>query len=184
MKPIFYFCCQSEECIEHHEGPFGMYWSTVAPQLGTLISIGSEERWCIVKITTYRSETAQDVDTVYVAYVHPLGLPIPPESEWDCDLVPDPPQSISAEIVLIGQMELGMCVGEGIDTPEIGEQIESILEPTEEGPVPLEVPKLWAINRVVSYSPTEEIRIQTLQETTFVKVFLCWCEPTDADPTT
>lgn len=145
--------------------------------------MGREERWGIVKITTYRSETAQDIDTVYVAYVHPLGLPIPPESEWDCDLAHDPPQSIAAEMVLVGQMELEMCVGVGVGTPEIGEQIESTVEPTEEGPIPLEVPKLWTRRRVVSYLPVEEMRIPILGETTFVKVFLGWCEPTEAAST-
>lgn len=157
-----------------------MAWSALAPQLGTIVSMGDEVRWRIVRITTYRPETAQEVDRVYVAYVHPVGLPVPPDSEWNCDLDPDPPQRVSAEVVFIGQIELQRSAGGGIESPPIGEQIESIVEPTEEGEIVLEVPKLWTRRRVVPYFPVEEMRIAIPEETIFARAFLCWCEPTES----
>ncbi len=176
MKPIFYFCCQPEEYINPDEAEWCMAWSTLAPQLGTIVSMGDEARWRIVRITTYRPQTAQEVDSVYVAYVHPVGLPIPPESEWDCDLEPDPPQRVSADVVFIGQIELQRSAGRGMVPLRIGEQIESIVEPTEEGEIILEVPKIWIRRRVVPYFPVEEVQIAIPEETIFARAFLCWCE--------
>jgi hypothetical protein len=179
MKPIFYFCCQPENCIDFHEAEWCLVWTEEPPQLETVVSMGGEARWRVVKIATYRPETPQDVDSIHAAYVHPLGLPVPPESEWDCDLLSDPPQSICAEVALIGQTELGIGWGEGIDVPKIGEQIESILELTEEDLIPVEVPKFWTRCRVVPYLPLEKTRIATLEEASFARIFLCWCEPTE-----
>lgn len=180
MKPIFYFCCQTQDLIQNQEGEWDFQWSHEEPQLGTVVSMGSEVRWCIVKITTYRSETAQDVDHVYVAHVHPLGHPIPPESEWNDNLEFDGKQSVYAEVVGIGQEELGSGMQRGVKTPNIGEEIESIIEPTEAGTNVLDAPKIWTTSKVASYIPISEIRMANPKTAIFAKAFLCWCKPADA----
>lgn len=176
MKPIFYVCCQEKYCVENRELEWCFGWSPEIPQLGTRVSMGTEARWSIVKITTYHAETAHEVDRVYIVHVHPVGLPVPPESEWDRELEPC---SFSAEVVLIGQEAIELSLMRGIDTPEIGEQLESIIEPTTEGTVLLEARKCWTRRLIVSYRPVEELRMVTPEETSFARAFLGWWEPTE-----
>lgn len=175
MKPIFYVCCQEKYCVENRELSWRFGWSPEIPQLGTRISMGTEARWSIVKITTYHAETADEIDRFYIVYVHPLGLPVPPESEW----YSEKPCNISAGVVLLGQEEIELSMMRDIDVPEIGEQLESIIEPTPEGTVLLEAEKSWTRRRFVSYRPVEELRMVTPEEASFARAFLSWWEPTE-----
>jgi hypothetical protein len=115
MNPIIYACCLMEECIDHYEEGWRLEWSTDPPQLGEVISMGGHDRWCIVKIIIYRPQTAQAVDSVYLAYLHPDKLPVPPEDEWDNDLLRfdfDSKQSLYLEMVAIGKEELAVYAQE------------------------------------------------------------------------
>lgn len=179
MNLIIYTCCQSEDCIFGSETEWLMDWSDTDPQLGSAASMGAKARWNIVKITVYRPETAQEIDGVFLAYLHPIGKPIPPDSEWDSELVIDFPQTLYAEIVAPGKQELRAGPIESGYIPTGGEQTESYLNPTEGYWAILEQPKSWTTWQVVTYTAVLEMRLTTPETTSYGKAFVCWCEPTE-----
>lgn len=179
MNPIIYACCQTEDCLSGSEADYRLEWSTVAPQLGTIISMGAEARWSIVKITVYRPETGQPVDSIYLAYVHPERLAIPPDSEWDSDLLIDSESGFYINIVSIDKEELEVGVIGPSRVPRVGDQVESDVDPMDEDIIIYDPPKFWTMRQVVPYSPVMEMRLVTSEEAN-AKAFLCLCEPTDA----
>ena len=179
MNPIIYACCQTEECIVLSEAHHRLEWSTDAPQLGTVISMGAEARWSIVKITVYRPETAQTVDSVYLAHVHPERLSVPPDSEWNSDLLIESDHGFYIEVVAIDEHELAIGPIGRSRVPKVGDQVESDVDPMDEEVIIYDPPKFWTMCQVVPYSPVMEMRLVTIEESN-VRAFLCWCEPTEA----
>jgi len=182
MNPIIYACCLMEECIDHYEEGSRLEWSTDPPQLGEVISMGGHDRWCIVKIIIYRPQTAQAVDNVYLAYLHPDKLPVPPEDEWDNDLLRfdfDSKQSLYLEMVAIGKEELAVYALEGVLTPRVGEQVESDIDPMDEDFIIYDPPKFWTMQQVMPYLPVLEMRLPTAQSAHHARAFVCWCKPTE-----
>ena len=179
MNQIIYACCLSEDCLQGSEAFYRLEWSTVAPQLGTVISMGAQARWSSVKITVYRPETAQTIDSIYLAYVHPERLAIPPDSEWDNELLIDSESGLYIDIVSLDKEELEVGVIGRSRVPRVGDQMESDFDPMDEDIIIYDPPKLWTMRQVVPYSPVMEMRLVTSEEAN-VKAFLCWCEPTEA----
>jgi len=168
-----------EDCLQGSEAPNRLEWSTVAPQLGTIIPMGAKARWSIVKITVYRPETAQTVDSVYLAHVHPERLSIPPDSEWDNDLLIDSEHGLHIDIVSIDEEELEVGAIGLSRVPRVGDQVESDVDPMDEDIIIYDPPKFWTMRQVVPYLPVMEMRLVTSEEIN-AKAFLCWCEPTEA----
>jgi len=156
MNLIIYTCCQTEDCLFGSDGILSLEsewrieWSDAAPQLGALVSMGAQERWRIVKITVYRSKTVQEIDSVHLAYIHPVGQPIPPESLWDMDPALDSMESIYAEIAALGKEELNVGSIESEHAPQVGDQTCTDFDPTSDDFVVFEQLKWWTIRRVVT----------------------------------
>ncbi|MBW4579635.1 MAG: hypothetical protein KME42_08695 [Tildeniella nuda ZEHNDER 1965/U140] len=178
MNPIIYACCQTEDRLKRSEAPYRLEWSTVAPQLGTVISMGAQARWSVVKITVYRPETAQTVASIYLVYVHPEGLSVPPDSEWDNDFIMDSEHGLYLEVVAIGEEELALGALGSSRIPKVGDQVESDVDPMDADIIIYDPPKFWTMRQVVSYSPVMEMRLVTSEEIN-ARAFLCWCEPTE-----
>jgi hypothetical protein len=183
MNPIIYACCLMEECIDHYEEGWRLEWSTDSPQLREVISMGGLVRWCVMKIIIYRPETAQAVDSVYLTYLHPVGLPVPPEDEWDNDLLLfdfGSNQSLCMEMVAIDKEELAVYALEGARAPKVGEQVESDIDPMDEDIIIYNPPKFWTMRQIVTYLPVLEMRLPPAEGVHHARAFVCWCEPTEA----
>lgn len=179
MNPIIYACCQREDYLERSEAPHRLEWSTVAPRLGAVISMGDQARWSVVSITVYRPETAQTVDSIYLAYVHPEKLAIPPASAWRNDLLIESERGLYLEVVAIDKAELAFGTIGRSPLPRVGDLVDSDVDPMDEEVIIYDPPKFWTMRQVVSYSPVMEMRLATFEEID-ARAFLCWCEPTEA----
>jgi hypothetical protein len=180
MNPIIYACCQPDDCLKLVEADYRLEWATVAPQLGTVISMGAEARWSVVRITVYRPETAQTVDSVYLAYIHPVGLSVPPDSEWDSDFIIDGERGLYLEVVAIGKEELAVGALGSARIPKVGDQVKSDIDPMDEVMIIYDPPKFWTMRQVVLYFPVAEMRLTVPASDPYARAFVCWCEPTEA----
>lgn len=180
MNPIIYACCQPDDCLKLVEADYRLEWSTAAPQLGTVISMGAEARWSVVRITVYRPETAQTVDSVYLAYIHPVGLSVPPDSEWDSEFMIDAEHGLYLEVVAIDKEELALGALGRARIPKVGDQVESDLDPMDEDIIIYDPPKFWTMRQVVPYFPVAEMWLTVPESAPYARAFLCWCEPTEA----
>lgn len=183
MNLIIYTSCRSEDC-NCYEFDWRMEWSADYPRLGALVSmeVGSprtKNRWHIVKVTIYRPTTEQDVDIIYLAYVHPVEQVVLPEDEWDSVAIADSTQNIHVEIVAIGKEALGVGPTQSDYVLRVGKQVDSRIDPMDEDRLLLEQPKFWTIEEVVTYLPTVEMRLTTPKETNYSRAFLSWCKPTE-----
>ncbi|MBD2076996.1 hypothetical protein H6F86_24540 [Phormidium sp. FACHB-592] len=179
MNSIIYTCCQTEYCLARVEADWRLEWSPVPPQLGAVVSMGAEARWCIVKITVYQPTTTQAVDSVYLAHLHPVGRPVPPDVEWDSEPMMDSVQSLLVEAVAIGKEELGLSPTDSVNVPKVGDQVESDIDPMDEDMIIYDPPKSWTMRQVVLYLPVMEMRLTTPEEAHYARAFICWCESSE-----
>lgn len=150
--------CQEQYCLPDETSVI-VQWGTPDHEL---ISMGAGNTWRVVEQVQY--EGSQDV-CPQIIYVHPDGLDVPPQSEWDSAAESETAIQISLEE--IGKPELEFSFNVLGQAPTVGDRLmnyETTDHPTWVKPVSTD----WVIDSFDTFLP---------QTQSFYKaIHIAWCK--------
>ena len=163
---IVYQTCQ-DKASEAGELLVKEEWAEKPPTEGDRLSMGTDRQWSIVRLTEFKPIAEfQVVDRVFLAHVHPIGVPL--EGEWSCDSMREFAPLQSLEVALHKKREPALEISYSMEgLPLVGQLFTA--EPTEHKTLMRPVMLNWMVNVIEKYTP--------VTESPYTAIHLCWCVP-------
>jgi hypothetical protein len=138
-------------------------WQKHHPVVGDEVLMGCDRRWVVVSVESYHSAS----DFIFVAMVHPLGLPVPEPETRRAQIRLDFSPSVSRYLELSPSK---YCLSEGwmMDGSAPGGRLMNYF-PTTHPTLQREEPSDWGVDKVDAYLPFESTN-------SYSAIHLCWCK--------
>lgn len=158
--------CVSRDSLSPDEFS-GEVWTNDPPALGDLISLGSENRWQVMKVELFKGKS----EAVAVAYLNLASRPVLPEAEWDCQRL-EREYGFGGDRLAIHLDDDRKPIYSTLyfhnEQPKIGEQIFTSAVPVPGHPTLMqEVPPYYQIEEIEDFHPEQSF---------FKSLHVCQCK--------